>query len=177
EAKVTLGQIQEEQRQQQQPNILMAGQRYFYRQNQTPLESVLTYVINSDATLPHFNHSDFLETTYQEKLVKAKPNTPYLMVTGAEKTHLTSCLTAGGESIVTNYDFLRVSRIRNTLLNPQYFIDWLRGRRLMWDRRCLWVHLAAPSSSPDVEKQLVSAWKGLRDYWQRAFPPFYQSIK
>jgi len=177
EAKVTLEQIQEEQRQQQQPNILMAGQRYFYRQNQTPLESVLTYVINSDATLPHFNHPDFLETTYQEKLAKAKPNTPYLMLTGAEKTHLTSCLTAGGETIVTNYDFHRVSRIRNTLLNPQYFIDWLRGRRLMWDRRCLWVHLAAPSSSPDIEKQLVSAWKGLRDYWQRAFPPFYQSIK
>ncbi|MBJ7901510.1 MAG: hypothetical protein GC158_16690 [Cyanobacteria bacterium RI_101] len=172
EEKITPERIQEEQDQQQEPNILMAAQRYFYQQNQISLESVLTYVINSDATLPHFNHPDFLEKAYQEQLAKAKANTPYLMVTGKEKTHLTSCLTSGGESIVTNYDFLRVSRIRNTLFNPPYFIDWLRGKRLMWDRRCLWVHLAAPSSSPDVEEHLLSAWKDLRDYWRRSFPPF-----
>ena len=150
----------------------MAGQRYVYQQNQTPLESVLTYVINSDATIHHLGSPDFVGSAYQDQLKKVKPNTPYLMVSGKEKTHLTSCITVRGQTLVTNYDFLRASRIRDTLLDPRNFSEWLIGKRLIWDRRCVWVHLASPSSSPDVEPRLVSAWQNLRDYWQQNFPRF-----
>ncbi|MFM8296616.1 MAG: archaeosortase/exosortase family protein [Microcystaceae cyanobacterium] len=164
--------IQQEQTQQKNVNILMEGRRYVYQQNQTPLDSVLTYVINSSATIPHLNDPDFVDSGYQAQLKKLKPQPPYMITTGKEKTHLTSCITVQGQSVVTNYDFARVSRIRDTLLNPQNFVEWLLGKRLMWDRRCVWVHLASPTANPNAESSLVSVWEQLQNYWQQNFPRF-----
>ncbi|MFM7579855.1 MAG: archaeosortase/exosortase family protein [Microcystaceae cyanobacterium] len=166
--------IQQEQTQQKNVNILMEGRRYVYQQNQTPLDSVLTYVINinNNATIPHLNDPDFVDSGYQAQLKKLKPQPPYMITTGKEKTHLTSCITVQGQSVVTNYDFARVSRIRDTLLNPQNFVEWLLGKRLMWDRRCVWVHLASPTANPNAESSLVSVWEQLQNYWQQNFPRF-----
>ncbi|MBD2138374.1 archaeosortase/exosortase family protein [Anabaena sp. FACHB-1237] len=171
---ITPEKIQQEQRQQKTSNILMAGRHYFYQQNQTSLESVLTYVINSEAQIPYLDDPDFVASDHTEQLtnVKLKPNTPYLMVKGQEKTHLASCLTSQGQTVTNDYDFRRVSRIRDILLNPQNFAQWFLGKRLMWDRRCVWVHLASPSSNPNVEPLLVSAWEELRNYYQQNFPRF-----
>ena len=169
---ITPEQLKDYQTTQVEENVLMSGRHYVYETAQSPLNVQLSYVVNSDGTSPPITNNDVTEDAYQNQLKTLQPNDPYFVYTGDHLTHLKSCFTPQGKAIVTKYALFRVSRIRDTVLNPGNFYQWMIGKRLMWDRRCLWVNVAMDSSSPDAKGRLVAVWQDLANYWQQHFPAF-----
>jgi cyanosortase A-associated protein len=50
-------------------------------------------------------------------------------------------------------------------------LNWLMGKTLLNDKRCLLLEVAIDSRSPDREAQLMTVWTELVSYWQKNFPP------
>jgi cyanoexosortase A len=165
-------QVKQAQEQQTGSNIFMAGRHYGLREDDIATQMTLTYVLNSDATFPNLGDGNFNQLTYKKLVEKADIDMPYLIIEGNNKTHLVSCLTAGGRGIVTPRALKYSSRIRDTLSTPQGIYQWMTGQRLVQDHRCLWVHLSEKSfDNLGTKQRLVGIWQDLQRYWSRTFPP------
>ncbi|MFN5513705.1 MAG: archaeosortase/exosortase family protein [Cyanobacteriota bacterium] len=162
--------VEKAQKEQVGSNILMSGRRYYLEQAGMSSEMTLSYVLNSDVTFPLMENIDINQSTYERLLEKVDFNAPYLIVDGKNKIHLVSCLMNGGQSVVTNYSVLCSNRIRHILSNPETIYQWMNGQRLLQDRRCLWVHLLASSTTPAVDYHLVQIWEDLQKFWQKSYP-------
>jgi cyanosortase A-associated protein len=161
---------------QKQTNTILAGQRYFYHQLNTVVVATLKYVVNADGSFPgsrNKNFSEFDLTAFSKQRDQSlKKQDQFLLFTGDSTTHLLSCITPRGNSVVNSTALILSDRIRHTLLNPLSLYHWVRGEKLMWDRRCLWIHLKAEGQSPQTESQWQSIWELLLYYWRINFPVF-----
>jgi len=173
---ITPGGLEQQQEQQDISHIPLAGQSYTYEKGLSQLKMTLVYVINTSAKAPFLGDDYVTQDKNQEEIKRMQlpdptRHKPYLVVAENENTHLLSCITPGGNSIMDSHTFLRLNRIRDTLLNAQKMYQWLMGRRPIWDHRCLWVHLKIDGQTPESENQLVTVWQQLVDYWRVRFPP------
>jgi cyanosortase A-associated protein len=163
--------VEQAQRQQWGRNILMSGRHYALKKDNTTTNMTLTYVLNSDATLPNVGNGDLNELTYEKLLEQAGVSAPYLVMEDENKIHLFSCLTSDGQGFVRQYDLFGANRIRQTLSSPQGIYQWMTGQIPLQDLRCVWVHLSE-SSVGDIGKnqRLIGLWQDLQRYWSKAFP-------
>jgi cyanosortase A-associated protein len=165
-------QVEQAKLQQRGNNIFMSGRHYDLSRGDIATQMTLAYVLNSDATFPNLDDGNFSQLTYKQLVEKADINMPYLVIEGDNKTHLVSCLTAGGKGIITHHALKYNSRIRDTLSTPQGTYQWMKGQRLVQDHRCLWVHLSEKSmDDPGTKQRLVELWQELQSYWSQTFPP------
>jgi cyanoexosortase A len=172
----TVEEVRQYQENQNQANTVLAARRYSYRNNLMELVSTLRYVVNANGEFPGIRNPKFAE--FDVDAVKQKSNMysngqdKFLLFTDKATTHLISCITPRGKSVINQNSLILSDRIRNTLLNPLNLYGWLKGERLLWDRRCLWIHLASPVDSPHIDNQLENAWQQLLKYWKSNFPSF-----
>ncbi|MFN5513698.1 MAG: archaeosortase/exosortase family protein [Cyanobacteriota bacterium] len=156
--------------------LFMAGQRYNLVQENANLNLTLTYVLGNSWKFLRIGtpmSSQPLYEDYLTALETKEPKAPFLIWQGENSTHLLSCLTARGESFVTDVALENFpQRIRETFRNSRTFYEWVSGQRLIRDSRCIWVHLFEESvNSPATNERLIALWKDLQIYWRQAFPP------
>ncbi|MBE9204514.1 archaeosortase/exosortase family protein [Synechocystis salina LEGE 06099] len=172
----TVEEVKQYQENQNQANTILSGKRYFYQKNPTELVSILRYVVNANGEFPGIRNPKFSE--FDVDAVKQKSNIysngqdKFLLFTDNATTHLISCITPRGKSVINQNSLILSDRIRHTLLNPISLYGWLKGERILWDRRCLWIHLASPVNSPHTDNSLENAWQQLLQYWKSNFPAF-----
>lgn len=172
----TVEEVRQYQENQNQANTVLAARRYSYQNNLTELVSTLRYVVNANGEFPGIRNPNF--SNFDVNAVKQKSNAhsngqdEFLLFTDNATTHLISCITPRGKSVINQNSLILSDRIRHTLLNPLSLYGWLKGERLLWDRRCLWIHLASPVNSPHTDNSLENAWQQLLQYWKSNFPAF-----
>lgn len=173
---LTVEEVEEYKENQDKDNAILSARRYFYQNNLTKLVSTLEYVVNANGEFPGIRNpkfSDFdVNAVKQKSNVHSNGQDEFLLFTDNATTHLISCITPRGKSGINQNSPVLSDRIRNTLLNPLNLYGWLKGERLLWDRRCLWIHLASPVDSPHTDNQLENAWQQLLKYWKSNFPSF-----
>jgi cyanosortase A-associated protein len=158
-------------------NTIMDAKRFFYKNiaDNFDLNSSFFYIINANGKFPGLTNSNFSEfdpEVFQKALKNNVASEGYIHFSDNNKDYLVSCISPTGKSFIDSTSFILASRIRQTLLNPAYFYQWLIGQRLMWDRRCVWVQLSIESQTENSVNHLESAWQELLAYWQRNFPAF-----
>jgi cyanosortase A-associated protein len=96
----------------------------------------------------------------------------YLNFTNENQLHFTACMNSQGKTTVTSPQFVRYfysSSLSNFEVGD--ILNWLMGKTLLNDKRCLLLEVAIDSRSPDRDAQLMTAWTELVSYWQKNFPP------
>ncbi|MGA1621842.1 MAG: hypothetical protein ACO36E_03830, partial [Synechocystis sp.] len=154
-------------------NTLMAGQRYLYQDNNSVLTTTLRYVVNANGDFPGIRSSEFAEfdiDAFRQQTETPLHHDKFLIFSDDSKLHLISCITPKGKSVTNPRSMILSDRIRHTLSNPLNIYQWLLGNRLIWDRRCVWVHLAHPSNRPNAQAQLEQAWRQLLEYFRAHYP-------
>lgn len=154
-------------------NTLMAGQRYLYQDNNSVLTTTLRYVVNANGGFPGIRSSEFAEfdiDAFRQQTETPLHHDEFLIFSDDSKLHLISCITPKGKSVTNPRSMILSDRIRHTLSNPLNIYQWLLGNRLIWDRRCVWVHLSHPSNRPNAQAQLEQAWRQLLEYFRVHYP-------
>jgi cyanoexosortase A len=172
----TVEEVKQYQENQNKANTVLSGRRYFYQNNLTELVATLRYVVNANGEFPGIRNSKFsdfnVDAVKQKSNIHSNGQDEFLLFTDNAKTHLISCITPRGKSVINQNSLVLSDRIRHTLLNPVRLYGWLKGDRLLWDRRCLWVHLDSSVDSLHTDNQLENAWQQLLQYWKFNFPAF-----
>jgi cyanosortase A-associated protein len=94
----------------------------------------------------------------------------YLEFSSQGQQYKTACLNVEGKTTVTGIQF--VSYFRQGYINPTKLLEWVLGKRLLQDRRCLWMELSSPKQSILTDAERLIIWQTLVDYWRSNFPPF-----
>ena len=151
----------------------MAGQRYLYQDNNSVLTTTLRYVVNANGDFPGIRSSEFAEfdiDAFRQQTETPLHHDEFLIFSDDSKLNLISCITPKGKSVTNPRSMILSDRIRHTLSNPLNIYQWLLGNRLIWDRRCVWVHLSHPSNGPNAQAQLEQAWRQLLEYFRVHYP-------
>ncbi|MBA4445422.1 hypothetical protein CEP10_08410 [Cylindrospermopsis raciborskii S07] len=56
-------------------------------------------------------------------------------------------------------------------MEPTKLLDWVIGKRVLQDRRCLWIELSVPWESSLTDSEVMDIWQVIVNYWRSHFPP------
>ena len=149
----------------------VAGQYYNYSHQNLSLEIEIQmrYIVHTNGNLKG------LIKTYTGKLAtvlyEAKNIGAYSMFANNGRAYLTACINPRGGSTVTADMFKRNRYLYD--LNLRGISGWLRGKKTLWDNRCLWAHLSIPfNNSPSKDTYLIleKTWYDWYRWWSANFP-------
>jgi cyanoexosortase A len=155
-------------------NQALSARLYLYNRGNESIRITLRYIVNTFGDVKSYYIKTFenLPQIESHQQVQDTENY-YLQFSSQGQQYQTACLNVDGKTTVTGPQF--VSYFRQGYINPTKLFQWLIGKRLLQDRRCLWIELSTPSTPPqstltDSERRQV--WQTLVDYWRSNFPPF-----
>jgi cyanoexosortase A len=153
-------------------NKILAGRIYRYKNSSSELTVNTNYIVNTLASISNY-YDNFKKSSQLKNAVEKKGKDGfYLNFTNENQLHFTACMNSQGKTTVTSPQFVRYfysSSLSNFEVGD--ILNWLMGKTLLNDKRCLLLEVAIDSRSPDRDAQLMTAWTELVSYWQKNFPP------
>ena len=120
------------------------------------------------------NYYDNFEKSSQLKnaVEKKEKDGFYLNFTNDNQLHFTACINSQGQTTVTSRQFINYF-YKSSLSNFEIgnILNWLLGKTVLNDKRCLLLETSIDNPSSDRDAQLMRAWTELVSYWQKNFPP------
>ena len=148
----------------------VSGKHYLYRQNGKFLEIEIRYVVDTNGDFKSFitNRTGKLTPGLRQDDMGGF----YSVYTNENKVNLTACINPNGGSTVTGDRFRR-----NRMLYDKHLrriVPWLRGKKELLDKRCLWTHLSINrdlSISLDEHYRILEkAWFDWYEHWKLHYP-------
>ena len=152
-------------------NFPLDQRSYFYQKGDSSLTVNLRYIINTFGDVKSYYTTAFEDLPQIENDIEIKEENNYhLEFSSADRQYVTACLNVEGKTTVTGEQF--VAYFRQGYVKPLKLLDWLLGKRLLQDRRCLWIELSTPKESSVSRLEVIETWQFLLDYWRSSFPLF-----
>lgn len=148
----------------------LAQRSYLYQRGKDSLTLNLRYIINTFGDVKNYYATTFEGLPEIEDATEIKAEDNYrLEFSSVDRQYLTACLNVEGKTTVSSAQF--IAYFRQNYVKPLQLLDWLLGKRLLQDRRCLWIELSTPKASVSSSDR-IEIWQFLVDYWRSSFPPF-----
>ncbi len=149
---------------------VIANQIYHYKNNNDLLKVKAHYIVNTSGEVKDY-YKKFQELLPIENYIKkqGKDGSSLYFING-QQSSLTACVNSQGKTTVTSRQFIRSLYI-STSSSHMPLLNWLMGKALLKDKRCLLLEVSIDSRSPDRDAQLMTAWTELVSYWQKNFSP------
>ncbi|GAB4534770.1 MAG: hypothetical protein Tsb0014_21190 [Pleurocapsa sp.] len=155
-----------------------SGKRYSYVKDDNQLDIEMQYIVGTRGDVYKY----FREYTNislksaaqksQQKILKYQKEAGYyLLFNQGDRAYLSSCINPNGQNVVTHVQFSQ-----NLNQNPwrsEIWLDWLLGKSIIRDRRCLWTQLSLPLDNLEVSAAyqiLEQNWINWSDWWKPNFP-------
>jgi len=157
-------------------NKILGGRVYRYKNNNNNELTVnANYIVNTFASINHYYDSFEKLSQLKNAVEKKEKDGFYLNFTNQNQLHFTACVNSEGKTTVTPRQFRSYfyssSYSYSSSLKIGSILNWLMGKALLKDKRCLLLEASIDSRSPDRDAQLTAAWTELVSYWQNNFPP------
>ena len=157
--------------------VVLASQKYRYRQNKQHLEIEMRYEVGSLGNFRGYYSKDDTSqsqnTLRLQKLHQQEGVGFYSLFVHQGRSHLIACINPRGGSTFTSDQFLAN---RNTYdLQLQRLVPWFLGKESLIDRRCLWVDMSTPLNQASAETTypvLEKAWQSWYQWWSQRFPKY-----
>ena len=150
---------------------VLANKFYRYKNNQDLFTVNAHYVVNTSGDVKDYYEKFQGLPKLENTLEKQIKNGSSLYFINEKKPSLTSCINSQGKTTVTSRQFISYfysSSLSNFKIG--HILNWLMGKALLKDKRCLLLEASIDSRSPDRDAQLMTAWTELVSYWQKNFP-------
>ncbi len=151
---------------------VLANQTYRYKNNDYLLQINTHYIVNTSGNIKdHYEKFQGLPKL-KKTIEKQTKDGSFLYFIEDQQPSFIACINYQGKTTVTPAQFGR-SLYTSASNNFQIFhvLNWLLGKTVLNDKRCLLLEVAIDSRSPDHDAQLMTAWTELVSYWQKNFPP------
>jgi cyanosortase A-associated protein len=151
---------------------VLANQIYHYKNDNHLIIFNAHYISNTSGDIKGY-YEKFQELSKLENTIeKQTKDGSSLYFIKDQKPSLTACVNYQGKTTATSSQFGSSMYIAGSN-NFQVFhiLNWLLGKTVLNDKRCLLLEVSIDSRSPDREAQLMKAWTELVSYWQKNFPP------
>jgi cyanosortase A-associated protein len=142
----------------------------FLPRGHLPLDAGMRFYVNSRGRIIANLRTD----PPSEELVDARETSPrsgYGIWTAGQRLHLSTIVTPAGDTAMATRRVARSLYVDHVSLSRVW--QWLLGRAMLPDRRCVLVHFSipapAPAASGEGRRILEEAWSE----WQRAFQPVF----
>ena len=153
-------------------NKILSGRVYRYKNSSGELTVNANYIVNTLANINNY-YDNFGKLSQLINAVEKKEKDGfYLSFTNEKQLHFTACMNSQGKTTVTSPQFISYfysSSLSNFEIG--HILNWLMGKALLKDKRCLLLEASIDSQSSDRDAQLMAAWTELVSYWQKNFPP------
>jgi cyanoexosortase A len=153
-------------------NKILAGRVYYYKNSSSELSVSANYIVNTLANINTYYDSFGKLSQLTNAVEKKEKDGLYLNFTNENQLHFTACMNSQGKTTVTSPQFISYfysSSLSNFEIG--HVLNWLMGKALLKDKRCLLLEVSIDSQSPDRDAQLMTVWTELVSYWQKNFPP------
>ena len=153
-------------------NKILAGQVYHYKNSSNELTVNASYIVNTLASINNY-YDNFKKASQLKNAVEKKEKDGfYLNFTNENQLHFTACVNSQGKTTITSRQFTSYF-YKSSLSNFQisHILNWLIGKTLLNDKRCLLLEASMNNQSSDTDTQLTAVWSELVSYWQNNFPP------
>lgn len=151
---------------------VLANQIYHYKNDNHLLMVNAHYIANTSGDIKDY-YEKFRELPKLENTIeKQTKDGSSLYFIKDQQPSLTACVNYQGKTTVTSSQFGR-SLYTAASNNFQVFhvLNWLLGKTVLNDKRCLLLEVSIDNQSSDRDAQLMAAWTELISYWQKNFPP------
>lgn len=156
---------------------VLAGQKYYYHQNNQQVEIEMRYVVATAGELnTYFKYLSSIQLPEEQLLQNVRQHKGvgfYSLFVHQGRSHLSACINPHGGSTVTSAQFLANRHTYD--LQPQRLFPWLLGKESLLDKRCVWAHLSTPLSQMPAETSysvLEQAWLSWYQWWNSRFPEY-----
>lgn len=159
-----------------QPLAQRSYRYYNYQKENEFVDINLRCIVNTFGDIKSYYNKVFKDLPPVKESIEVEDQGNYHLTFSHQGTdYLTACINVEGQTTVTGIQF--VSYFRRGYVNPIKLVDWLWGKRLLQDRRCLWLELSVHQESSLTDLDRLSLWQSLIDYWRSNFPVFRGSGK
>ena len=151
-------------------NLPLAQRSYFYRKGDDMLTVNLRYIVSTFGDVKYYYNMAFENLPKSANYVESNYEDNYYLEFESEgKRYVTACLNVEGQTTVTASQF--VAYFHRGYKEPGKIVDWLMGKRVLQDRRCLWIELSSSQNASLTRSQMMEVWQNLVNYWRSHFPP------
>jgi cyanosortase A-associated protein len=153
-------------------NKILAGRVYRYKNSSSELTVNANYIVNTLASIDNYYDNFKKSSQLKNAIEKKEKDGFYLNFTNENQLHFTACVNSQGKTTVTSPQFINYF-YKSSLSNFEigHILNWLLGKTVLNDKRCLLLEASIDSQSSDRDAQLMGAWAELVSYWQKNFPP------
>ena len=151
---------------------VLANQIYHYKNNNHLLTVNAHYIANTSGGIKNY-HEKFQGLPKLEKTIeKQTKDGSFIYFIKAQQPSFIACINYQGKTTVTSSQFRRsLYTVGSNNFQVFHVLNWLLGRTVLNDKRCLLLEVSIDSQASDRDAQLMSAWTELVSYWQKNFPP------
>lgn len=155
-----------------------SAQNYTYIKNGDRLNINVRYIVGTRGDVYEYF---YIYTDIPYRVVNRKNKTKnmkyreeigyYLLFNDGKRAYLSSCTNPDRENNVTQAQFSQ--NLNDIDWQSEIWLNWLLGKSVIRDRRCLWTYLSMPidkSNLRDVYQILETAWIDWYDLWKPGFP-------
>lgn len=163
---------QEEDSETENLETVLANQIYRYKNDDHLLQINAHYIVNTSGNIKD-HYEKFQGLAKLEKTIeKQTKDGSFLYFIKDQKPSFIACINYQSKTTSTSSQFGR-SLYTSASNNFQVFhvLNWLLGKAVLNDKRCLLLEASIDSRSPDRDAQLMTVWTELVSYWQKNFPP------
>ena len=146
-------------------SVLVSGQLYQYQLQKTPLTVELWLINNANGDVPAYIDAyaqERIATGRQQSEMRYRPGIGhYAIIQSANRTSLSSCINATGETTFSISQFSQARFQRDLSLNR--LMGWIVGQETLLRKQCLWAHLsiANVAQKPTINSVLEKTWFNL----------------
>ena len=154
--------------------IVQSSQGYGYTKDNINLEVEMRYVVGTAGRVNAYiqKYTDIpLKDLRAQKIEQIKDIGYHILFTNGDRAYLISCIAFNGSGSVTAAQFAQYFREHNS--QSQVWLDWLKGKASLRDRRCLWTQLSIPVDRAEPQltyKTLENFWVDWHQWWKPRFP-------
>lgn len=159
----------EELNSQEKYDLVLSERTYKYQKGDDIVTVNLRYLTNTFGTIESYYQNYTNVPKLENSIDRSFEDNYYLKFVSDNQTHLTACLNSEGKTTVTRAQF--ASYYHRAYVQPSKLWDWLMGKRLLQDRRCLWIELSVDQNSNVSDEELSKILSSIVEYWQSRFPP------
>jgi cyanosortase A-associated protein len=152
---------------------VLSGYQYEYQQGDRPLQIEMRYLAPKEpiSVLDLLNAHPSQTFFQQQPKVNVREQADtgfYGVFTIQQQAYLSSCINPTGKS---TFNPSPPSEPNYEVVSKRVW-GWLMSQALIFDHRCLWVHISTPITSTPEEayQQLEKVWRSWYPGWQGRFP-------
>lgn len=152
-------------------DLPLSQRSYLYTNGDHQLMVDLRYIVNTFGEISGYYSSfqNLPKLDNSTQVIIKNDDNYHIQSQGEGRKYWMACLNVEGKTTVTSSQF--VSYFRRGYVEPTKLLDWVIGKRVLQDRRCLWIELSVPRESSLTDSEVMDIWQVIVNYWRSHFPP------